>query len=60
MVIVIIYLEEVYVKTKYYIFLLSVWDSQPNSMVNVFGDNTGEKGGLVSVERGDGNKWKVC
>ena len=48
MVIVFIYLEEMYIKTKY--FLLSVWYSQSNSMVNVFGASTGEEGGLGNLQ----------
>ena len=46
MVIVIIYLEEMYIKIKYSVILLSVWYSQSNSMVNVFGESIGEEGGL--------------
>ena len=49
MVIVIIYLEEMY-KTKYSVFLLSSWYSQSNSMVNVFGDSTAEEGGLGIIQ----------
>ena len=44
MVIVIIYLEEMYEKIKYCVFLLSVWYSQSNRMVNVFGESIGEEG----------------
>ena len=44
MVIVINYLEEMYIKIKYSAFLLSVWYSQSSSMANVFGDSIGEDG----------------
>ena len=44
MVIVIIYLEELYIKIKYSVFHLSVWHSQSSSMVNLFGDSIGEEG----------------
>ena len=63
MVIVIIYVEEMYIKTKYSVFLLSVWYSQSNSMVNVFGDSTGEKGGLGNLQvlrKAIAISWKVC
>ena len=39
MVIIIIYLEEMYIKIKSSVFLLSVWYSHSSSMVNVFGDS---------------------
>ena len=44
MVILIIYLEEVYIKIKYSLRLFSVWYSLSNSMVNVFGGSIGEEG----------------
>ena len=50
MVIVIIYLEEMYIKIKYSVFFLSVWYSQAYSMVNVFGDSIGEVGGLGNLQ----------
>ena len=49
MVIVIIYLEEMYIKIKYSVFLLSVWYSQSNSVVDVFGDSASE-GGLGNLQ----------
>ena len=52
MVIVIIYLEEMYIKINTLRFF-----SQSNSMVNVFGDSIGEEGlGNLQVLI----KWKVC
>ena len=44
MVIVIIYLETMYIKIQYYAFLLSVWYSQSSSLVTIFGDSIGEEG----------------
>ena len=53
MVIVIIYLEEMYIcESKHSDFPLSVWYSQSSSMVNVFGASIGEKGlGNIQVLR---------
>ena len=50
MVILIIYLEEMYIKIKYSVFLLSVWYSELSSMVNVFGDSIDEEGGLGNLQ----------
>ena len=49
MAIVIIYLEEMYIKIKYSVFLLSVWYSQSSIMV-VFGDTIGDEGGLGNLQ----------
>ena len=39
-----------YIKTKYSVFLLPGWYSLSNSTVNVFGDSTGEEGGLGNLQ----------
>ena len=49
MVIVIIFLQEKYIKIKYSVFLLSVWYSQSSSMVNVFGDSITSRPGNLQV-----------
>ena len=49
MAIIIIYLEEMYIKVKYSVFFLSVWYSQSNGMVNVFGDSVASASGNLQV-----------
>ena len=49
MVIVIIYLEEMYTKIKYSGFLLSFWYSQSSSMVIVFDDSIASGPGNLQV-----------
>ena len=51
MVIVIIYLEEMYIKIKYSVFILAVWYSQSSSMVNVFGDSIASGPGNLQVAK---------
>ena len=49
MIIVIIYLEEMYIKIKYSVFVLSAWYSQSSSMVNIFGGSIASGPGKLQV-----------